>query len=213
VLWTRFGWVTCNMPKEACEYRKEHGVWGKSLILFRVGICVCGPLARCTWCFFFFVWRIVCFSFVSNRSSYQIFYKVHNLESAWRRHLLQKTSRNSKCRTRILISTTIHMSSRWTTDLEHLEERKVVSIMESNMYAILKLALSDTPDFSTRIVRLLVDRTSWSNRFLTVFKVKALILLHRLDGLALYALEEFFVGRDIVNESNDLTSSPDLWYC
>jgi hypothetical protein len=47
---------------------------------------------------------------------------------------------------------------------------------------------------------------------LAIFNVKALVLLHSFDGLALYALEEFFVGRDIVNESNDLTGSPDLWY-
>lgn len=45
---------------------------------------------------------------------------------------------------------------------------------------------------------------------MSILDIQTLILLHRLYGFALDALEELLVGGDIVNKPDDLTSGPDL---
>lgn len=74
----------------------------------------------------------------------------------------------------------------------------------------LKLALANTPDLSPRIVGLLVHSCSWCDGFLSFLNVQALVLLHRFNGLALNTLEQLFVCRDIMDQTDDLTSGPDL---
>jgi hypothetical protein len=61
-----------------------------------------------------------------------------------------------------------------------------------------------------RVVRVLVYRRSRCNTLLTFLDIQALGLFHGFDGFTLDALEELFVGRDVVDETNDLPSGPDL---
>jgi hypothetical protein len=74
----------------------------------------------------------------------------------------------------------------------------------------LQLALANTPNLRLRVVRLLIYRGTLRNRFLPVLNIQSLILLHSGNRFALDAPEELLVSRDIVNESDDLASGPDL---
>jgi hypothetical protein len=80
------------------------------------------------------------------------------------------------------------------------------------LYICLQLALSDAPDLSLWVIRFLVYRSSLSNRLLALLDEQRLILFHGLDSLALDAVDQLFVGRDIVDKANDLTGGPYLMF-
>jgi hypothetical protein len=63
------------------------------------------------------------------------------------------------------------------------------------------------------VIRLLIYGTIGPSWFLAVFKIQGLVLLHCLYGFTLDALEKLLIRGNVVNESNDLTSSPNLAHC
>jgi hypothetical protein len=79
-------------------------------------------------------------------------------------------------------------------------------------FTYLQLALSDAPDLSLRVIRFLVYRSSLSDRLLALLDEQRQVLLHCLDSLALDTDDELFIGRNIVDETNDLTGGPYLMF-